>query len=522
MPTFRHLDAIGPTRRQLLTGLGAGAAGVMLGGCVDTHIRLGADPFTLGVASGEPAPDSVVLWTRLALDPIHGGGMPAVAVPVGWIIAEDERLTRNVRSGTAVAEPADAHSVHVEVCGLSPDRWYFYRFRTRDAQSPLGRTRTAPAPGAPLARLRFGFGSCQQYEHGYFTAYADLVAQAPDLFVHLGDYIYELSWGERRVRDHGAPEADDLTAYRNRYGLYKSDPDLQAAHAACPWLFTWDDHEVDNDYANDRSEELTPRDEFLRRRAAAYKAYWEHMPLPPALRPTGPDMQIYRHANFGDLVEMVLLDDRQYRSPQPCPKPGRGGGNVVEGCAERLDPSLTMLGPAQERWLFDRLAGTRARWTVIAQQTLMAELDRKPGPGAAFATDSWDGYPAARQRLLTHIEQAKPANPVVIGGDVHAFFATDLKTDFADRRAPAVATEFVGGSITSNGAAQSRTESWRPDNPHIRFANSAKRGYGLVDARRAAMTVEFRAVDDVKRPGTPVRTLARFVVPDGRPGAETA
>ncbi len=477
-------------------------------------------PYTLGVASGYPTQQGVVLWTRLAPEPLAGGGMPQAAVEVAWEVAADEAFRRIVARGTAIAAPEWAHSVHVEVTGLEPARWYYYRFHSGGAVSPAGRTRTAPAPG-PVERLRFAFASCQQYEQGYYVAYRHMAAEDLELVIHLGDYIYESSWGRNHVRKHGTGEPTTLEEYRNRYALYKSDDDLKTAHAASPWIVTWDDHEVDNDYAADRSRDLDPPEEFLARRAAAYRAYYEHMPLPKRMQPRGPDMRIYTRAGFGALATFHVLDDRQYRSYQVCPRPGRGGSNVVSGaeCPERLDPALTLLGAEQERWLYEGLAASPARWNVIAQQTLMAQADRKPGEGQSFWTDGWDGYPRARERLLGQLAERRVANPVVIGGDMHMSVVADLKTDFDDPKAPVVATEFVGTSITSQGMSQKAIESWRADNPHIHYANSTRRGYTTLELTAKRCITRLRAVNE-KDPDSPVRTSAAWTVEDGRPGAQ--
>ena len=486
--------------------------------------RLSGPPFTLGVASGYPSPTGVALWTRLAPSPLMpGGGMPPEVVPVEWDVATDDRMTRIVQRGVIGATPAFAHAVHVEVEGLEPGRWYWYRFRAAGEVSAVGRTRTAPAGNAEGDRLRFAFASCQQYEQGYFTAYRHMLGDDLDLIVHLGDYIYESSWGRDHVRKHGAPEPHTLDDYRIRHALYKSDPDLRAAHATCPWLMTWDDHEVQNDYANDRSEHADTPAWFLQRRAAAYQAYYEHMPLRRQMVPFGPNMRLHARVPFGRLAQFHLLDDRQYRSPQPCAPPGRGGATVVEECEARLDPKLTMLGEAQERWFAAGLDRTTARWNVIGQQTLMAQLDRKPGPGQQFWTDGWDGYPAARRRLLEYLGQRKPSNPVVLGGDVHSFWVADLKPDFDDARSPVVATEFVGTSITSQfRRPQSEVDALLADNPHIRLGNGTRRGYVRVDVTRQRLRAELRTVRSVTQPGAEADTLATFVVEDGRPGAVRA
>ena len=482
--------------------------------------RFSADPFTLGIASGAPRPDGVVLWTRLAPDAAAGGGMPQEIVELGWELAADEGFANIVRTGTATAAPELAHSAHVELSGLEPGRPYWYRFMAGDAVSPIGRTRTAPAATASNERLRFAFASCQQYEQGYFAAHRHMAAEDLDLVVFLGDYIYESSWGRNHVRKHNAGEPYTLGEYRDRYALYKSDPDLQLNHTRAPWLVTRDDHEVSNDYANDWSQDLDPN--FLARRAAAYQAYYEHMPLPLRALPRGPDAQIYDSYAFGDLATFFVLDDRQYRSHAACPKPGRGGSNVVADtdCAERLLPDRTMLGAAQEAWLKNGLTRTRARWNVIAQQTLMAQFDRKLGPLQSFWTDGWDGYPAARARLLEDVALLGASNPLVIGGDVHSTWVADLKPDFNKLDSPVVATEFCGTSITSQGPTPLQVLGALGENPHLRYGNSSKRGYMKVEIRRDTCIVALRGLDSEKRADSGIATTATFVVENGRPGAE--
>jgi alkaline phosphatase D len=369
-------------------------------------------------------------------------------------------------------------------------------------------------------RLRFAFASCQHFEHGYFSAYRHMLADDLDVVVFLGDYIYETSAARETPRRHGVPEPHTLDDYRIRHALYKGDPDLRAAHAAYPWVVTWDDHEVANDYADDRSQELHPRDWFLERRAAAYRAYYEHMPLRRQMVPLGPHARLYHRVAFGDLAQFHLLDDRQYRSHQPCPPPGRGGSAVVEDCAERLDPRLTMLGDVQERWLETGLDRSRVRWNLIAQQTLMAQLDRKPGPGQQFWTDGWDGYPAARRRLLDYLGRRKPTNPVVIGGDVHSFWVTDLKPDFDETRSPVVATELVGTAISTQfGRTQAALDAILGDNPHVRFADGTRRGYVRVELTPDRLRADLRAMRSVTQAGAGADTLASFVVENGRAGA---
>jgi alkaline phosphatase D len=495
-------------RRRFLKALGAVGVSATIPGVTQY-------PFTLGVASGYPTPTSVVLWTRMT------GDLAPLAIPLRWEVFGDESLCKTVAAGETIADPAWAHSARIEVQGLESERWYWYRFSAGDAQSPVGRTRTAPAAGAPAPRLRFAFASCQQYEQGYFGAYRHIVADAPDLVAFLGDYIYESSWGREHVRSHASPEPYTLDQYRARHALYRSDPDLQAAHAACPWIVTWDDHEVDNDYADDRPEDGMERADFLERRAAAYRAYFEHMPLPPRMRPAGPLMRIHTHLDWGALARFYVLDTRQYRSWHACPRQGRRGGSNtidIEQCGRLTAPGRSMLGRAQERWLEHALGESRAAWNVIAQQTAMAQFDQKPGPGRRAWTDGWDGYPAARQRLLDSFLNGKTSNPVVLGGDVHSFNASQLKLDFDDPASPVMASEFVTTSITSQAWAQERLNQYLPDNPHLLLADSRFRGYARVDVSAQRLQVDLRAMESVQRRDAGCSTLASFVVEDGKPG----
>jgi alkaline phosphatase D len=511
------------TRRTfLLTASGLVALGAFPATRALSQPRFSGNPFTLGVASGYPQPDGFVLWTRLAPDPLNGGGMPPQSVRVAWEVAADELFRTVVAQGTALATTQWAHSVHVEVAGLQPGRWYWYRFRAGDATSPVGRSRTAPAAGTPVERMRFAFASCQHYEQGYFAAYRHMAAEDLDLVAHLGDYIYESSWGRKHVRNHEAGEPVTLDEYRNRHARYKTDGDLQAAHAAFPWIVTWDDHEVQNDYAGDYSQERVPPELFAKRRRAAYQAYYEHMPLPAWARPQPREMRLYSSSAFGTLARFHVLDDRQYRSPQVCPRPGRGGSNVVQDCAERLDPQRTLLGRAQERWLFDDLASTDARWNVIAQPTLVAQLDRLPGEGQMFWTDGWDGYPGARARLLSHVRDSRTSNPVFIGGDVHMAIVSDLRVDFDDPRTPVVASEFVATSITSDGPARARIEAWVADNPHIRYVDPTRRGYTVMELSARRCMARLYTLDDVRDAGSRIRNLVAFAVEDGRAGPQRA
>ncbi len=499
-------------RRTLLLA----APALALSGGLPARAAAG-DPFALGVASGDPSATGVVLWTRLAPDPLRGGGMPEAPVEVSWLLAEDEALRRPVRQGRVMALPGEAHSVHLEIEGLQADRWYWYRFTAMGAASAVGRTRTAPAPGTLPRALHIAVASCQQYEQGYFGAHRHIAASSPDLVAFLGDYIYEASWGRNLVRSHGAPTARTLEDYRNRHALYRADADLQAAHAACPWLVTWDDHEVSNDYADDVGEQERG-EPFLARRAAAYQAFWEHMPLPRAAKPAGPRAQLFRRAAFGDLADLHVLDDRQYRDVQPCQPPGRGGGTrVTEAqCPALNDPARSLLGTAQEAWLAQGLRDGRSRWTLILQQTRMARLRGGPGD-PVYWTDGWDGYPAARRRLLDALSLRGPGQgtPLVLGGDIHAFLAAELWPDFDRAETPPMAVEFVTSSITSQNGT--RYPASFPRNPHIAFADASRRGWIELRLTPEAATAALRTVDDVTDPASAAATHRRFAVEQGRP-----
>ncbi len=446
--------------------------------------------------------------------------MPPETVAVEWQVAEDEGFTRLAARGTEMAEPGFGHSVHAEVRGLRPGRVYWYRFRAGQAVSPIGRTRTAPAAAANNERFRFAFASCQQYEQGYFGAYRDMARRDLDLVVHLGDYIYEKSWGRHLVRRHEAGIPTTLREFRNRYALYKLDADLQAAHAAFPWLAVWDDHEVADDYADDRSYTTRDPERFLKIRAAAYQAYWEHMPLPLSARPRGPAATIYERYRFGRLLDIMLLDDRQYRSAPACVNGGRPG--TVADCAERSQPGRTMLGKAQEAWLDRQMAAAAGRWTIVAQQTLMAELVRHGDGPDRYWMDGWDGYPAARTRLLESIRRHRPRNPVVVGGDRHANFVADLAAPGDRSSGVPLASEFVGTSITSQGPGEKGLHDARTANPHIKYARGDKRGYATVELSAKNCVVGFEAIDDEKQAGSAVRRLATFAVEDGVPGSKAA
>jgi alkaline phosphatase D len=476
-------------------------------------------PFTLGVASGSPLPTGVVLWTRLAPDPLHGGGVEPDAVVVRWEVAEDERFGRVVQGGSVDAVRAWAHSVHVEVTGLEPGRWYFYRFIAGDEVSPVGRTRTAPASAELPQRLRFGLGSCQHFEYGYYSAHRHLLAEELDLMVFVGDYVYQGAGRTGRPRRHAGGVARTLGQYRNRHAQYKTDPDLQRLHAAVPWLVTWDDHEVADDYAGTVSQSLDP--DFPARRAAAYQAYFEHMPLRELARPTPSRMVLRSRHNWGRLARFHVLDGRQRRTPQACSPPGRSGAHRIDDrCRELRAPGRTMLGAAQERWFAGGLAAAPERWNFIAQQTLMARAGVRVGGRRRFSSDKWDGYPAARDRLLKAIVDNGLRSCVVLSGDEHTAYVADLKRDFDDEQSPPIATEFCGTSITTSGRMQSATDTIVRNNPHIVYGESARRGYVAFDVTVERCTAQLRMIADVTDRNTGVTTAATFAIEAGRPGVQ--
>jgi alkaline phosphatase D len=513
------------SRRHLLGA--APLAGLSLiplsfAGRLSAQVPVGGYPFTLGVASGDPLPDGFVLWTRLAPQPLQpDGGMPNIAVQVRWSVAEDEAMTRVVASGDATASPEAGHSVHIEVQGLRSDRPYWYAFVAGGEKSPVGRARTTPPIGAPVDRLRFCFTSCQKYEAGFYAGYRHLVAENPDLIFFLGDYIYEGNPGSRNsVRLHQNPEPFDVAGYRVRYASYKTDPLLQAAHAAAPWVVIWDDHEVVNDYGGDRGGDAEP-EAFLRRRAAAYQVYYEHMPLRRTTLPVGPSMQLYRTLDWGDLAQFQLVDDRQYRDAPPCMAPGQTG-KLIADCDARRDPARSMLGQPQEAWLLETLGATRARWNLLTQQTLFGSMTlREPTDMTQerFSNDGWDGYPAGRDRITNRWVEAKVSNPLVLGGDIHAF-ASGAVTNGRD--GPVVSTEFVGGSMTSLGMEPPVAGLIKGLNPRIKVLETARRGYARVDLSSGRADVAFRALIDARQEDSDVATLNAFVVENGRAGATAA
>ncbi|MER7503020.1 alkaline phosphatase D family protein [Nonomuraea pusilla] len=475
-----------------------------------------SDPFTLGVASGEPTPDGVVLWTRLAQDPLalDGlGGMPDRPVAVEWQLAKDENFRQVVRRGAETARPSAAHSVHVELDGLDAGAEYFYRFRAEGEISPVGRTLTAPAPGTAGRALNLSFTSCADYQTGWFTAYRRMAEDQPDLIAFLGDYIYEYGDYKYPVRDQAGGECFDLAGYRLRHAQHKADPESQLAHAVAPWVVVWDDHDIENAWAGDVPEQPDPP--FLQRRAAAFQAYYENMPLRRAQKPDGSSLRLYRTIRWGSVANLHLLDTRQYRDLYACT--GRSG-TVGPDCQERFAPNRTILGAEQEAWLDGELKGSSATWDLLGQQVFLMEMDWANGEGKGYSNEGWDGYVASRDRLASAVD-AYRRNAVVLTGDVHSHWAGEVKRDYRDPESKSVAVELVTTSVTSAGNGLDEypnTRTLLDENPHVTFFNG-RRGYVRAKLTPKEMRVDFRSLSRVTEPYAPAYTSGSFVIEPGQP-----
>ena len=461
-------------------------------------------PFGLGVASGDPEPDGVVLWTKLSTNPAAADGWGGIArdqsYTVRYEISRDENFSKVVRRGSAEAAPELGHSVHPEVGDLSPGREYYYRFEVGGEVSPVGRTKTAPSPGAKLDRMSFALASCQSWVGGRFAAYRHMAEEDLDLVFHLGDYIYE----------GGATRS--LTDFRVLHARYKTSPDLQAAHRAFPFVCVFDDHEVDNNWADETPQDSTPN--FMELRANAFQAYYEHLPLRRSSMPVGPDMLLYRRLAYGRLAEFSVLDTRQYRSDQV------QGAFIAPRDPDAFDPALTLTGSEQEQWLLGGLGASKARWNVLAQQTIMAQYDYDTSSeGVSINHDAWDGYVAARDRILGFVRERRPSNPVVLSGDWHSNWVNDIKTDFDDPASEIIATEFVGTSISSGCGWRDDVEAALPENPHVKFFDGEYRGYVRCEVTEEEWRTDLKIVTDSRAAAGPAYTLASFVVANGVPGA---
>lgn len=505
------------------------AASLGMPGRVSAASGLGGYPFSLGVAAGDPLPDGFVIWTRLAPRPLEEhGGMPMRPFAVRWEVSEDEGFSRIAQAGETVARPELGHSVHVEVEGLRPRRPYWYRFRIEgDDASPVGVARTAPAAHDTPERLRLAVAGCQHHQAGWFDAWRHMSQENDlDAVFHYGDYIYEGGAlanpsvilgpdGKPADRSHFGGEIYSLDDYRRRYAQYKTDPDLQAAHAAAAFIVSFDDHEVDNNWASDFDQDGTPPEAFVLRRRSAMQAWYENMPVRRAQMPSAGGMTMYRRLDYGRLMRMHVLDTRTFRSDQPCETPN------AQHCRASGASDVTMLGQAQENWLAEGLRNP-ARWNLIAQQVFVMPVIRKGPDGVAKAgsLDTWGGYPEARARLVKTITDLNLTNVVVASGDahIHAVGTVPLRDDEPD--GPAAAVEFLATSISSGGDGAAETEgtrTMRAGSPHMRLVN-AQRGYQTFDVTPNEWLTRLKVMDHVSRPGGDLSTLASFKVEPGRAG----
>ena len=511
---------IDPSRRGVLAIFGGGLA-LSAGGPALAQPIFDVNPFRLGVAAGDPTPDGFVIWTRLAPDPLaYGYGMPRAPMSVKWEVAADRGFQTVVRSGDAVARPELGHAVHVEVEGLEPGRPYFYRFTAGAERSGVGRARTAPVLGAALAQVRFGVVGCQAIESGYYTAHRRIAAEELDFIYFYGDYIYEgrgnptyqnAEGPQENLRVHIGGEVYSLDDYRRRYAQYTMDADLQASRQSAAWFATWDDHEIDNNWVGDIDQEGIDPAIFALRRAAAAQAFYEHMPLRRSSFPRGSAMQLYRRARYGDLLDLNLLDTRQFRSDQPC------ADRFGSSCPGLEAAEAQVLGQAQEAWLLDGLNRSTATWKALAQQIMVMDLDRDLGDGYGVNTDSWAGYRVPRARLLRHIRDRRIENAVVLTGDEHQNFAGELHLDGRNPEGAPIAAEFVTTSISSGGdGSDQRADAGRflAANPQLKFINN-QRGYTVCDVTPERWRTDFKVLDKVTERNGTLTTRASWAVEAG-------
>jgi alkaline phosphatase D len=510
------------TRRDLLKALSLATLVLPYSRSTYAQIRFDKNPFILGVASGSPTDQSIVLWTRLIDDGLFSSRLPNEPIEVKWELAQDQKFSQIIQSGLSLAVPALAYSVHVEVNQLPANQWFFYRFLVGGEVSSVGRTRTLPAPKQAVDHLKLAYASCQNYEHGYFSAYQHMRAENVDLVMFLGDYIYEYGPGRKGVRTHDSGPTISLDDYRKRYVLYKKDENLQAMHAACPWLMTWDDHEVQNDYAGLNAGTFGPSvSDFPARRAAAYQAYYEHMPLRSSVLidgvnglMKGAEMRIYGDFQYGRLANICILDDRQYRDLAACTPSGRGSAIFdPKACAELNKTDRSILGGDQERWVAGRMSHANQNiWNVIGQPTLYAQRYFPNGDQLLIWNDGWDGFPEARKRMDQLFIQNKVKNLVIFGGDVHENWVGYIKADYDQFDSPVLGVEFCGTSITSISNGAKFLDARLAKNPHFIFAEASKKGYGIAEFTSKALTVTLRVVSNAQEEKTSIETLAKFIV----------
>lgn len=518
-------------RRRFLQGLGSAAIILPFASNRALAEPKGSEIFTLGVASGDPDRNSVILWTRVAPDPLadDAGNGNRSFIPVRWNVATDPAMRQIVAGGETLALAENGYNVRILVDGLPEDSFLYYQFRTMGVRSTVGRTRTFPRPAVDPGQMRFALTSCQDYQNGFYNAWRDIVEQEDlDFVMQVGDYIYEYGGSTAAIRSHVGPETETIEQYRQRYAQYRLDEHLRAAHAAYPFLVTWDDHEVDNNYARFVPEDDQTTRQLLERRRQAYRAYFEVMPvrkgvetfLDDAMAETFPaSRRLFRRLDFGRLASIKVLDTRQYRDDQPC-------GDGLQFCPEAAAPQRTMLGEAQEEWLIRQLQGSRARWRVVEQQVMFMQWDLGALAGAQgfFNVDAWDGYSAQRDRISAVLGDLADSNNIVLTGDIHSSWAADLKRDYSDQSSQTVGAEFVCAGISSgfgdeNAAAVAAT---LPSNPHIRYFDGLKRGYALHTVTNTGWLCDFRLVEDNRIDGSPVDTASSWLVLDGMPGVMPA
>ncbi|KWT58516.1 alkaline phosphatase [Streptomyces albus subsp. albus] len=474
--------------------------------------------FQHGVASGDPLPDGVLLWTRVTPEPgaVPGSGLGRDTT-VGWEVAADQDFGSVVARGTATTTAAADHTVKADVRGLAPATTYYYRFTVEGTRSPVGRTRTAPAHDAKAPNVRFGVVSCANWEAGYFSAYRHLAARRDlDAVLHLGDYIYEYATGGfpssgKVVRQHSPKhEIITLADYRTRHGVHKTDPDLQALHAAHPMIAIWDDHEFADNAWSGGAVNHTPGTEgdWAARMAAGKRAYFEWMPVRTSVAGT-----TYRRLRFGKLADLHLLDLRSFRDQQA----GVGSGKVD-------DPDRTITGRAQLDWLKAGLERSDTAWRLVGTSVMisqvafgsvpahllapLAELLGLPKEGLAVNTDQWDGYTDDRRELLTHLRDRGIGNTVFLTGDIHMAWANEVPVKAATYpSAPPVATEFVVTSVTSDNVddflhVAPHTVSLvgvaavRAANRHVKWVDMDSHGYGVLDVTAERTQMDYFTVSD--------------------------
>ncbi|HSE71831.1 MAG TPA: alkaline phosphatase D family protein [Nocardioidaceae bacterium] len=519
-------------RRTLLAASAATAGTLALAGGVSSPAAAALPYFQHGVASGDPHPTSVVLWTRVtptaAATPGSGEG-PQVSVR--WEVATDWSFRTKVRSGSVKTGPARDHTVKLEAAGLQPATTYYYRFVYDGVHSPVGRTRTAPSPDATPANLRFGVVSCANLQAGWFGAYRHLARRGDlDAVLHLGDYIYEYGPGEygygpsnTDIRPHvPAKETVTLADYRRRHAQYKTDPDLQALHAQVPFIVTWDDHESANDaYDQGAENHQAGEGDWAARAAAAVRAYDEWMPVRLGdTVATGDGTALFRRLTFGTLAELSMLDLRTYRSKQV----GLAPSPVPSADPALSDPARTVTGDAQMTWLKDSLSRGTAQWKLVGNPVMIAPVVFPPLPselsanlndvtgllpedGVAYNTDQWDGYTADRRELFAHLRDHGITDTVFLTGDIHSAWACDLPVDAGTYPlGDTVGTEFVCTSVTSNNldditGSPPRTSSLtveasiQANNRHVRYLNFDDHGFSVLDVTPARTQMDYYVVD---------------------------